>query len=330
MKKLLLLPLFVAFYYGSQAQGCIEIFISEYVEGWGNNKAIELYNPTNQPKNLSNYRLDRGSNGSQPGDNQKLVLSGTIQPYSTFVIVIDKRNPEGEGQEAPVWDELQAKADAFECPIYEENNTMYFNGNDALVLRNISNGGNGFVIDRIGRVGENPAGPENSEGWNDVPPDFTFGSNGATSWTKDHSMIRKPHITIGDLEPFALFNPSIEWDTIPPVIVHPELNYLVGNWDSLGSHDCECDPNYVNVENANGFDFKMFPNPAAQSETVRIVSSTKIDRYEVMDITGKLIDSKQISAKNQFDISLNRYNAGVYILRVYNGNEFSIQKLIVR
>ena len=42
---------------------CDEIFISEYLEGWGNNKAIELFNPTNASVDLSDYRLERYSNG---------------------------------------------------------------------------------------------------------------------------------------------------------------------------------------------------------------------------------------------------------------------------
>ena len=33
---------------GINAQNCTDLFISEYVEGSHNNKAIELYNPTNE------------------------------------------------------------------------------------------------------------------------------------------------------------------------------------------------------------------------------------------------------------------------------------------
>jgi predicted extracellular nuclease len=46
MKKLLLSIFgFVATLNFAQAQ-CNELFISEYVEGTSNNKAIEIYNPT--------------------------------------------------------------------------------------------------------------------------------------------------------------------------------------------------------------------------------------------------------------------------------------------
>jgi len=325
MKKLILLSLLAFFYHAAQSQGdCTELFISEYVEGWSNNKAIELYNPTSTAKDLSNYRLERGSNGGQPSENQRLVLSGTIEPYSTFVVVIDKRNEEGEGQEAPVWDELQEKADAFECANYDENNTMYFNGNDAMLLRNISGG---YVIDRIGRLGENPAGPENSEGWNNVPPDFTYVANGSVSWTKDHSLIRKPSIKIGDLYPFQPFDPSVQWDSIPPVYYN-EDGFLKGNWDSLGSHECECNP--TNVSKTGSFDFAMFPNPADRTDFVTLSSKQTIDRYEVVDITGKVVDSKITSNQNEIKIALRNYSAGLYILKAYSGSDFSTQKMIVR
>ena len=331
MKKLLLFTLLATFYYSAQAQsGCIEIFISEYVEGLGNNKAIELYNPTSTAKSLSNYQLERGNNGNQPSANQKLVLSGTIEPYSTFVIVLDKRDTSGVDQESPVWWELQEKADAFECPNYNVNNVMYFNGNDAMILRNISGGGNGYVIDRIGKAGEDPAGATGSDGWNNIPPDFTFGSNGVVSWTKDHSLIRKSSVKIGDPYPLTLFDPSVDWDSIPPVY-YGDAGYLQGNWDSLGSHDCECDPNFaVSTPNADGFDFKMYPNPAERSETITLSSKQSIDRYEVLDITGKVIDAKTTSNQNEIKITLRNYSTGLYILKAYSGSDFSTQKMIVR
>ena len=48
----------------SFAQDCAKIFISEYVEGWSNNKALEIYNPTSTAIDLSQYFVARYSNGS--------------------------------------------------------------------------------------------------------------------------------------------------------------------------------------------------------------------------------------------------------------------------
>ena len=46
-----------------QAQ-CTDLFFSEYIEGSSNNKALEIYNPTNQEIDLSAYSISRYSNGS--------------------------------------------------------------------------------------------------------------------------------------------------------------------------------------------------------------------------------------------------------------------------
>ena len=44
-------------------QDCSELFFSEYAEGSYQNKAIEVYNPTNSTIDLSGYRIERFSNG---------------------------------------------------------------------------------------------------------------------------------------------------------------------------------------------------------------------------------------------------------------------------
>jgi len=232
MKKQLLFiaTIFISTLGFSQELECVEIFISEYIEGWSNNKAIELYNPTDEEIDLSNYRLYRYSNGSTSADETKQIdLEGIMPPISCYVIVIDQRDSTGTGQDAPVWDDLQAKADTFLCPEYEINNVMYFNGNDAIVLKNTS-ANPAYTVDRFGKVGEDPG----TDGWNDVAPDYTFASNGETGWTKDHSLIRKSDVLIGDLEPGNTFKVGEQWDSIPPTLYDDEGNIIGGNWASVG------------------------------------------------------------------------------------------------
>ena len=98
----------------SYAQDCSDLFISEYVEGWSNNKALEIYNPTASPIDLSQYMVIRYSNGNTTATAANAIqLIGTIEAYSTHVGVIDLQDPNGTGQTAPVWDSLAARADAF-------------------------------------------------------------------------------------------------------------------------------------------------------------------------------------------------------------------------
>lgn len=79
MRKTLLILLFLPFIGFGQPTPCSDLFISEYVEGPGNNNAIEIYNPTSNAINLAGYTINRYSNGavSNPATWQ---LSGSIAP----------------------------------------------------------------------------------------------------------------------------------------------------------------------------------------------------------------------------------------------------------
>jgi len=68
MKKALLSVLVMAISFAIQAQNCQDVFISEYLEGTYNNKAIELYNPTASPIDLG---AGQYSFGRDPGWNRK-------------------------------------------------------------------------------------------------------------------------------------------------------------------------------------------------------------------------------------------------------------------
>src|SRR6202008_873427 len=129
MKKLLLSGLLLGAFISINAQYCSELFFSESVEGSQNNKALEIYNPTPNAITInSDYRVVRYNNGTNAAtaeaSSQAYVILGhhTIQPYDVWVLVIDKRDPNGTGNEVPVDAALQAVADTFVCPDY---NTSY-------------------------------------------------------------------------------------------------------------------------------------------------------------------------------------------------------------
>ncbi len=64
MKKFILLSFSLSLAVFTNAQDCSELFISEYVEGPGNNNGIEIYNPTDASVDLSAYSINRYSNGA--------------------------------------------------------------------------------------------------------------------------------------------------------------------------------------------------------------------------------------------------------------------------
>ena len=71
----------------SYAQDCSDLFISEYVEGVGNNKALEIYNPTSADIDLSEYMVIRYSNGATSATSANAVqLTGTIAAYDVHAV----------------------------------------------------------------------------------------------------------------------------------------------------------------------------------------------------------------------------------------------------
>ncbi len=232
MKKFLLSQAVLFLSFGLLAQSGSDLIISEYIEGWRNNKALELYNPTDAPIDLSNYRITRYSNGSTPpiaSDRWYVILSGTIMPHKTKVFVLDKRDPEGIDLEYPVWDELQARADTFVCPVYEENFALYFNGDDAVALEKLDD----TMIDIFGKIGERPVNADGGTsnptgGWTDTDP---YNDGQGVILSADHTLIRKPGIVNGVTTAVDKFNIFAEWDSL----WHDTYTYL-------GWHDCVANP----------------------------------------------------------------------------------------
>ena len=326
MKKNLLYLMLFMLATSLQAQDCSNLFISEYVEGSGNNKALELYNPTNNAINLSTYKLVRYSNGETvPYD---AVLSGTIEPKSAFVVVLDKRDPNGTGQEVPVDLELQAKADLWLSPVYNVNRTMYFNGNDAMTLETVS----GEVIDIFGQVG--PPMTEDDNGWGNLnDTTITYNSGGVPTsytiqnyivgplfwlaWSRDHTLIRKPTVKQGVTEnPQPAFMVHVQWDSIPE-----------NTFDSLGFHNCEC--NTLSVGENQPEKAIIYPNPAIDNK-FSITSAEAISRIELHDLSGRLVEQITFDQRtNEYTFESNLELKGFYLVKiVYQSNRIATHKLL--
>ena len=103
------------------------LIISEYVEGSSFNKYIELYNPTAETLDLSEYTLETYFNGNTTASGN-FALSGSLASGDVIVI--------GNSGAALVTSDLI------------DNSAINFNGNDVIVLRY-----NGTIIDSIGQIG---------------------------------------------------------------------------------------------------------------------------------------------------------------------------------
>lgn len=309
-KTLLILSAFVGTFSMAQNVDCSELFISEYVEGWSNNKALEIYNPTGTDIDLGQYIVVRYSNGSTSATPANAVqLSGMIPAKGVHVGVVELLDTAGTGQTAPVWDDLQAVADAFYCPDYSTSNAFYWNGNDVIVLAkgNIGDILGAELIDMFGKLGENPGnGSDPLGGWT---ADFPYVQTG-DGVTTDHSMIRKSTILNGVTNIPSFFDPLLEYDSIPAVI--DVQGVLEGNWNSLGSHTCDCATSSIE-EGVVSTKVSVFPNPsnaeffvngAANYSTLLVVNSLGQEVRKIENNTSSVVS---------FNLEGRR---GVYFLRL--------------
>lgn len=311
------------------SQECSDLFISEYVEGSGNNKALELYNPTNDPIDMSTYKLVRYSNGgTTPYD---VALGGTIQPKSTFVVVLDKRNPDGVDLEQPVDTALQMKADTFLCPVYEVNRAMYFNGNDAMTLEK----NDGSIVDIIGLVG--PPMTSDDNGWgslNDTTIVYNSGGNPTEytisnyivgplfwlSWTKDNTLIRKPGIGVGvKANPDPYFVVYEEWDSIPK-----------NTFDSLGFHTCYCNTLGIDESIAKN-KVSIYPNPVVDQE-FSIEAGELIEEVKIIDLSGKTVKIIEFNERlENAKIRIDQHLRGFYFVEIKMGTgDIQTKKILLK
>ena len=300
MQKILLaIFFFISMNISAQITNCSELFFSEYVEGWSQNKAIEVYNPTGNTIDLSNYAIERYANGATNSSAGGITnLRGMLASGDAFVLTNGETDTSSMfGYCDPI---LIALGDMAE-PNGSYPSPLHMNGNDAMVLTK-----NGVIIDVIGKVGEDPS----SGAWTaDAASGFTLG----TWWTANHTLIRKSTVLKGDNNGLDLFDPSAEWDSLP-----------APNWSNLGSHICDCQGTSA-VNETNEISYIMYPNPANEGASVIIKATEKIEKVEVINILG----AKALTT-NSNTIITSDLAKGTYIVNIqFSDGRQADNKLII-
>lgn len=271
MKLFLPLSLLLLMALYATAQTPTDLFFSEYVEGTGNNKALEIYNPTNQTIDLTNYYVVRFSNGSSTfTEGGSTRLTGTLAPHKTFVLVNGQTTSTSTSPACSP--ELQAMANQLDG-IYPA--PTYMNGNDAMALVKTPGGvapnadmSNVTPVDLIGQIGLGAAITAET-GWSYVKDStLTYNNSegipvtgkvinyivqskatdGATygpfwmSWTSDHVLIRKFNIIKGVVANPNPFKVTAEWDTVPAIKDTAGHWVYKDIWTNLGKHNCTVAP----------------------------------------------------------------------------------------
>jgi len=163
-------------YNTSCTTGATDLFISEYIEGSSNNKAIEIANFTGNTINLSGYTVAGYFNGSSSPN--------------TFITLPNFELPNNQ-----VWVVVPSNAiDALKVYANQITGIGWFNGDDAVVLKKDNND-----IDIIGNIGCDPG-----VGW-----------IGGGLQTNDVTLVRKNHVFNGitiNPSPCTFPTLSTEWD----------------------------------------------------------------------------------------------------------------------
>ena len=162
-----------------------DLFFSEYVEGSGNSKALEIYNGTAEDVDLAaaGYVVQVFFNGNLVAGST-IPLAGVVASRDVWVLADD------ESASA-----LLALAD-------QTTTEFLFNGDDAAVLRKGGEGGQ--IVDVIGQIGFDPG-----DEW----------GSGLIS-TQNNTLRRRPSVIRGDTNAFDDFAANLdavsgEWDGFP-------------------------------------------------------------------------------------------------------------------
>ncbi|GGB08156.1 hypothetical protein ERX37_06555 [Macrococcus hajekii] len=241
-----------------QAAG--KLVISEYIEGTGYNKAVEIYNPTKEAVDLSTYSFVNFVNGANEtsGTVAELKLSGTIAPGDVYVIANQNAAPE-----------ILAQAD-----LKTGSTAVNFNGDDTLVLFENYNAStkSGDINDSIGQVG--------------VDPGTAFGS--AVS-TLDMTLVRTADNLIADTDIHNAYDPSVQFTALPK-----------DTFSELGTFSAHVTPPapevpqaeyHVNVVRVvDGDTIKVSPDIMG-SDTIRFVNIDTPETYHLTSYDPALIDT---------------------------------------
>lgn len=234
------------------------VFFSEYIEGSGSNRCLEIYNASAATINLGaeGYEIriyNNGASTTTPADIYP--LQGILAPGEVHVICNENAGPD-----------LLTQADQT-----APEPDFIFSGDDFIELSN-----NQGILDGIGRLGEDPG---------------TAWTGGGCS-TQNASLIRNSQVRVGDSNPNDPFDPSLEWTCQPKntwaYLGHHKLplsatELRIRRWEADSSL-CFAESEYVALEvcafdPAYGFNQADFP--AAIN-----ISSSGIGPWEIAGLNG--------------------------------------------
>ena len=181
------------------------LFFSEYIEGSGDNKAFEIYNPTDQAVDLGDYIVLGNFNGNPYNDTLRFPAGTMLASMDVYVVAHLDADAAITSQADTLIQNPFAGGTSF---------MAVFNGDDARGLFHVS-GTDTTLLDVFGDPSEDPG-----SAWD-------VGS--VSGGTRDHTLVRKPNFESGNTVPLASFGTN---DVFSEWIVTDQNDF-----SSIGSHE---------------------------------------------------------------------------------------------
>jgi hypothetical protein len=355
----------------AHAQGT-ELFFSEYNEGahqtgvnyggtansTGNERALEIYNPTNNTVNLNPYSVRRYSNGNSPVFQEEKVFRSnaahvavtpnSMSPRTTFVIACGQATLPAIVSAANQFCADYTLAPATNNSVIVGGGPIYFSGDDAMALVRYPSGtagsGNGVIVDLIGVIGEGPTLQSCAAGgnWSGTNPLDGTGTSAVFVASANQSIIRRASVSrgittnpakqnvVGSCPPVRAvggYNIADEWYMYSTAFNGPggTSNAAGQLYDQLGNHNEYAGPygTYQAVLSVLAkFDsnISVYPNPAHGTATVEI-KDAKVGSITVLNNLGQRIGA-QAKGQGQENIQLNisALKPGLYFVQILSAD----------
>ena len=134
---------------------------------------------------------------------------------------------------------------------------------------------------------------------------------GVDWWSKRQTLIRKSNIKKGVTNNPILFNPTIEYDSLPDA-----------TYNNLGTHNCDC-ATTTNFDDAQKISYVMYPNPLKYGNNITINSSQPIKQIRIINMVGQRFLFQNI-------INISDFSIGNYIIEIeFENGHVEVSKLVI-
>lgn len=267
------------------------MFFSEYAEGSSANKYLEIYNPTANTIDLTEYSYPSVANApttaGEPEYWNAFPAGASIAPGGLYII-------------------CHGSADPYITNVGNHTHTYLSNGDDGYALVHGTDAADfaakgSVILDVIGQSIFDNTYADPGSGW---------AVAGVANGTKDHTLVRKATVTTGNAGNWAASAGTDANDSEWIVLNSDDWSYLNAPGETL------------TISNFDGVDVNVYPNPVHAKLNFSGLSSSV--QATIYDMLGKRQLQSQVI--NSLDVS--HLKSGLYMVEIKNENSSKVFNIL--